>query len=214
MSLNLDWWEIITEGTIQTPVRQDLLDNPDLFASNFIRDESGALSAIDMRYINAGERNTSGVELGMQINGELGEGLWDIHFNGSYLIEDRKKLLDNVPFGDNLVGTHSRGNIPLRWKHSLAFNYAHGDWRHNVTQIFRDSYEDEVPAGIQSGAISINEVEDYSPMVSSYLIYNYSVSYTGFKDIGLTFGIKNLFDRDPPFTAINDYSRVLHLIRV
>ncbi|MEQ3440441.1 MULTISPECIES: TonB-dependent receptor [unclassified Pseudoalteromonas] len=206
-SLNLDWWEIITEGTIQTPVRQDLLDNPDLFASNFIRDESGALSAIDMRYINAGERNTSGVELGMQINGELGEGLWDIHFNGSYLIEDRKKLLDNVPFGDNLVGTHSRGNIPLRWKHSLAFNYAHGDWRHNVTQIFRDSYEDEVPAGIQSGAISINEVEDYSPMVSSYLIYNYSVSYTGFKDIGLTFGIKNLFDRDPPFTAHqNDYS--------
>lgn len=206
-SLNVDWWEIITEGTIQTPDRSDLLENPDTFAANFIRDASGNIIAIDQRYINAGERNTSGVEVGMQVNGDLGEGRWDINFNGSYLIEDKKKLLDDVPFGDNLVGTHSRGNIPLRWKHTVAFNYSQGDWRHNLTQIYRDSYEDEVPAGIQSGAISISEVENYSPMVSSYLVYNYSVTYSGFDNVGLTFGVKNLFDRDPSFTAHqNDYS--------
>lgn len=206
-SFNLDWWEIITEGTIQTPNFRDLLENYETFSGNFLRDAQGNLTGIDMRYINAGERNTSGVEVGMQVNGQLGAGLWDINFNGSYLIEDKKKLLDSIAFGDNLVGTHSRGNIPLRWKHTIAFNYTQGDWRHNVTQIYRDSYADEVPAGVQSGAISIGEIENYNPTVSSYLIYNYSVAYTGFDNVGITFGIKNLFDRDPPFTAHqNDYS--------
>jgi iron complex outermembrane receptor protein len=38
-------------------------------------------------------------------------------------------------------------------------------------------------------------------------VYNYSVKYDGFEDTQVIFGIKNLFDRDPPFTAHqNDFS--------
>ena len=47
----------------------------------------------------------------------------------------------------------------------------------------------------------------YDGEVGSYLIYNYSVRYMALEDWDVTFGIKNLFDRDPPFTAHqNDYS--------
>ena len=40
--------------------------------------------------------------------------------------------------------------------------------------------------------------------VDNYTLYNLSVSYSGFKGLTLTGGIKNLFDTDPPFTAAYD----------
>ncbi|MBT0585967.1 TonB-dependent receptor domain-containing protein [Alteromonas oceanisediminis] len=203
-SMNVDWWEIIIDGTIQTTSLDELVENYDLFQDKFLRSPDGQLRAIDQRFINAGERNTSGLEVGVQANGELYTGVWGINFNGSYLLEDKKKLLDNAEFGPNLVGTHSRGNIPLRWKHTVSFTYAHDDFTHNLTQIFRNSYDDETPPGIESGEI---DPPNYDGEVGSYLIYNYSLTYNGFDDTRLIFGIKNLFDRDPPFTAHqNDFS--------
>lgn len=203
-SMNADWWEIIIDGTIQVPGRDNLIENYDVFTDNFVRDGSGQLVAIDQRYINAGERNTSGVELGARLSGVWDDGRWDINFNGSYLIEDKKKLLDAAPFGDNLVGTHSRGNIPLRWKHSITANYSKNEWNFTLTQLYRHHYLDEVPPGVESGEAN---PPLWDPEVDSYTIYNASAKYDALDNLAVTFGIKNLFDRDPPFTAHqNDFS--------
>ncbi|WP_372625489.1 TonB-dependent receptor domain-containing protein [Arsukibacterium sp.] len=204
VTFSVDYWEINKEGTIQTLSFDELIDNFELFEDNFIRDGSGNLTTIDRRWVNAGERKTSGVEANANFSGELYGGRWGLNFNGSYLIEDRKRILPNAEFGDNLVGTHSRGNIPLRWKHTIAFNWTRGDWTHNLIQMFRDSYLDEVPPGIASGN---TRPDNWNPVVTSYTTYNYSVTYKGFEQLDLTLGIKNLFDRDPPFTAHqNDFS--------
>ncbi|MCP4123754.1 MAG: TonB-dependent receptor, partial [Bacteroidetes bacterium] len=203
-SFNLDLWEIIKEGTIQTPSLTRLLENYDLYSANFIRNQNGELLFIDQRFINAGERHTSGVEVGFRSTGELGAGTWRLDFNGSWLITDKKKLDDTLPFSENEVGTHSRGNIPLQWKHTVTLAYDIGDWNHSFTQIYRDSYLDEVPPGIESGeATPIN----WDPIVESYTTYNYSFTYNGIEDISIRFGIKNLLDQDPPFTAHqNDFT--------
>ena len=43
--------------------------------------------------------------------------------------------------------------------------------------------------------------------MDSYTVYNYSTSYSGFEKAKITFGIKNLLNTDPPFTAhMNDYA--------
>jgi len=204
VSLNVDWWEIIKEGTIQTPGLDRLIENYDLYSANFLRGPEGNIVAVDNRYINAGERTTSGIELGVLLNGDLAGGQWNVNFNGSYLIEDKKKLDDNIPYGDDEVGTHSRGNIPLEWKYTLMVNYIKGDWAHTLTQIYRDSYLDEVPPGIESGLI---DPPNWNPVVSSYTTYNYAVAFNGFEDVSVVFGVKNLLDQDPSFTAHqNDYS--------
>ncbi|MCP4411669.1 MAG: TonB-dependent receptor [Gammaproteobacteria bacterium] len=199
-SFNIDWWEITTNGTVQVPGLTRLLENYDLYSANFIRDGSGAIVSIDNRFINAGERVTSGVEVGFQSSGELGAGQWSLNFNSSYLIEDRKKLDDNVPFEDNEVGTHSRGNIPLQWKHTINFSYDIHDWNHSLAQIYRHSYLDEVPSGIENGD-AVDIAVNWDPIVDSYTTYNYSVAYSGFENFDLRFGIKYLLDQEPPFTA-------------
>ncbi len=210
--MNIDWWEIEIDGTIQTPGFRELIENPNLFADNFIRDASGNIISIDRRYINAGGRKTSGIEIGLAKKGKLGDADWGVNFNGSYLIEDIKQERDDSPFGDNLVGTHSRGNIPLRWKHTITGTYSYGDFTHTLTQIYRHSYDDETPPGIASCIATEGcDFTDFAPFydgeVGSYLIYNYSLRYSGIDGFDITAGIKNLFDRDPPFTAHqNDFS--------
>jgi muramoyltetrapeptide carboxypeptidase LdcA involved in peptidoglycan recycling len=45
---------------------------------------------------------------------------------------------------------------------------------------------------------------DWNPDVKAYSIFNASVNYTGFKNLTLTAGIKNLFDQDQPFAVTYD----------
>nr|WP_136252711.1 TonB-dependent receptor [Ningiella ruwaisensis] len=201
---NVDWWEIEIEGTIQTPDFRELIENPELYRDNYIFASDGSIQSIDRRFINAGGRKTSGIEVGMNTTFEAGPGTMGLNFNGSYLIEDIKQERDDAEFGPNLVGTHSRGNIPLRWKHTFAVNYAYDDFIHTLTQIYRHSYDDETPPGVASGEAN---PPLYDGEVGSYLIYNYSLTYEGIENTQLIFGVKNLFDRDPPFTAHqNDFS--------
>ncbi|WP_395340443.1 TonB-dependent receptor domain-containing protein [Ningiella sp. W23] len=202
--VNVDWWEIEIEGTIQTPGFRELIENPELFSDNFLFAPDGSIVAIDRRFINAGGRQTSGVEVGLVTGGDIGDHTWALNFNGSYLIEDIKQERDNAPFGPNLVGTHSRGNIPLRWKHTVSFTYSYEDFTHVLTQVYRHSYDDETPPGVASGEAN---PPNYDGVVGSYLVYNYSINYTGWEDTEVIFGVRNLFDRDPPFTAHqNDFS--------
>jgi iron complex outermembrane receptor protein len=90
----------------------------------------------------------------------------------------------------------------------MNLSYDYGDFSHNLTQIFRNGYDDETPPGIAAGnEAAIALASNYTGQVGSYLIYNYSMRYTGVENAVLTVGVKNLLDRDPPFTAHqNDYS--------
>lgn len=210
--IKVDWWSIEIEGTIQTPSFTELIENPELYESNYILDSNGDILAIDRRFINAGGRKTSGIDVGFLTSGTLNDATWSINFNGSYLIEDIKQERDDSPYGDNLVGTHSRGNIPLRWKHTLTGTYAYGDFTHSLTQVYRHGYYDETPPGISSCQADADcdftsFAPDYDDKVDSYLIYNYSLRYDGFEGFDIIAGIKNLLDQDPPFTAHqNDFS--------
>jgi iron complex outermembrane receptor protein len=62
-------------------------------------------------------------------------------------------------------------------------------------QQYTSGYMDEKPLGtIPSG---------FNPKVGEYIMYGLSGSYSGFKNLTLTAGVRNLFDEDPPFTAHN-----------
>lgn len=204
-NVSLDWWEIERENTIRSAPQEVLVQYYDVFTANWIRDASGEVVAIDRRYINSGGSLMEGIELDANLMGELAGGNWRVNLNGSYIDTFKTKALETLPYTDNLVGDYVRYyNLPIKWKHTLSFSWQRGDWGHSLTQIYRDGYNDELPVSVRNGSYV---PEDWNPSVSSYTTYNYSVSYAGFDRMKLTFGIKNLLDEDPPFTAHqNDYA--------
>ena len=198
INVSVDWWEIERTDTIRSTSLQELIDQYGLFEANWIRDGSGEVVAVDQRFVNTGGTLTRGIELDANVMGELAGGNWRVHLNGSYLDTFRTKSLSTQPYSDNRVGEYERYfNLPLRWKHTLSFNWGKGDWMHTLTQVYRDGYKDYLPSGIANGSYT---PPDFDPNVDEYIIYNYSVAWSGWDGLKATFGVRNLLNTDPPFT--------------
>src|SRR5204863_1148117 len=93
------------------------------------------------------------------------------------------------------AGQWSSRDIYPRWKHIANIGYERGPWSATLYQRFTKGYKDEVPAGTVPPG--------FNPDIDDYITYDTFVTYTGVKQLTLTFGIKNLLNEDPPFTAHN-----------
>jgi iron complex outermembrane receptor protein len=202
-SASLDYWIINVDNTIAILTLRQLIDNASLFEDRFIRDPAGNIVAIDQTWINAGARRTQGLEVQLRggvhaFNGRILAGL-----DGTYLLKKKEKLTQTSAYGPSLIGVFTfTGDLGLKWKHNAFVSYVNDDWNVTLTQIFRQGYRNFALPGIASGAITR---PDYNPRVSDYIIYNMAISYTGLApNFRITAGIKNIFDRDPPFAITYD----------
>lgn len=201
-STNVDWWSIKRTDTIQALGLSTFLTNYDLFGNRFIRDANGRLAHIDISWINAGEVITKGLDLGARLNGKVGPGRYSAAIDGTYLLDKKSRLVTSAPFGPSEIARFTRaGDLGLRWKHNASFTYRYGSWSSTLTQIYRSGYKDAVLPGVANGTVI---PPNLNPTVDRYILYHLSVTYTGFKNLTLTAGIKNLLDTDPPFSAAYD----------
>jgi iron complex outermembrane receptor protein len=200
-SIGADWWTINKTGTIQATSIPTLLANYTLFPQNFIRDTAGNIVQIDTRWINAGETVTSGVDINASATGKFGEAKWGVALEGTYLLEKKSRVIASAPFGPSEIGQFNPLTDPgLRWKHSLTGTYARGDWVATLTQVYSSGYKQNVIGAVGAAFIPA----DWNPNVAAYTLYNASVTYSGFKDLGITVGVKNLLDKTPPFAITYD----------
>ena len=199
-SFGADWWTITKTGTVLQPTVAQLSANYALLPQTFIRDASGNITQIDTRYINAGKTVTTGLDINASANGRLSDAKWGVLLDGTYLLDKKTSLIAGTPLL-NQVGEFNPADDPgLRWKHTLTGTYSRGDWIATVSQVYRSGYKQNVIGAVGGAYLPA----DWNPNVESYTLYNASVSYTGFKNMNLTFGIKNLFDTPPPFAITYD----------
>ncbi|MEK8049102.1 TonB-dependent receptor [Ideonella sp. DXS22W] len=201
-SVGADWWSIRRNGTIQSLSLSTLVGNYGLFRDRFITDGAGTLLVIDDRWINAGETITKGVDLNVQGSLPVMDGKLAAKLEGTYLIEKKSRLVASAPFGASEVARFTRADdLGLRWKHTLSFTYSRGAWSGALIQQYSSAYLDAVLPGVANGTVV---PANWSPTVPAYTLYHASVKYTGIKNLGLTVGVKNLFDKTPPFSAAYD----------
>ena len=82
----------------------------------------------------------------------------------------------------------------IRWRHTANVTWQHGPWVGSLSQNFQVGYHD-TRTSLQTVANT-----PIPRRVAPYETYDGQVSYTGFKKLRLTLGVKNLLDRDPPYT--------------
>ncbi len=202
-SVSLDWWSIAVDDTIAILTLRQLIENAALFPDRFIRDGGGNVTAIDQTWINAGARRTQGLELSVRgaldaLGGRVSAGL-----DGTYLLKKKEKLTPTSPYGPSQIGFFTfAGDLGIEWKHNAFVTWANDNVSLSFSQIFRKGYRNFALPGIANGTVTRPE---YNRFVNDYIIYNLSASYLGLgPNFRLTAGIKNLFDRDPPFAITYD----------
>ena len=199
---SVDFWSIAVDDTIGSLTIRQLLDNFTFFEDRIIRDGNGIITLLDITTDNIGSRRTKGLEVSLRGGFDAAGGSFDAGLDGTWLLEKKEKFLPSAPF-DDVIGVFTyAGDLGLEWKHNVWINYTMGDFSLSLSQIYRSGYENN---GLPTPENNVSATRpNYNARVEPYVIYNLAISQRIGEGFKLTAGIRNLFDKDPPFAITYD----------
>jgi iron complex outermembrane receptor protein len=212
LAFGLDWFNIkidnaISQAATQLVINEAAAGNP-LFVNKVIRDASGAIVQVINPPDNNGSLTAQGVDVDVRYREKLGPGVFSLSLNGTYYL----KYDQGVPGGltDQKVATMTRPvsttpdlyppyseqvmastigldgmGVVLRYKQYLSATWSQGDWATTVGNSFATAY--------QAGADWNND----PVRMPTQTLWDLQVAWSGVKNLVLTLGARNLFDKQP-----------------
>jgi iron complex outermembrane recepter protein len=194
-SISVDWFKInltnaITNGISPSTILGDLTQ----FGSLVTRGPSqgalpGPITSILQTYINLGTVKIEGIDLeGHYRTPTMSWGRLSFDGSGTYYTKYDNQQIDGSYVSQ--VGTAFQQvvtGITPRWKQYVSATWDLGPWSATVANTYQTSYTD-----------ANTDFNGDLRTVGSLSLWDLQGSYTGFKNVKLTLGVKNLFDRDPP----------------
>jgi iron complex outermembrane recepter protein len=208
ISVSLDYFRINQRDLIGIPSADGILDsyiegfNPTTLTSTSA-DADKVFTKIDAKtgkpvidyilatYNNFGEQVTEGVDYSLKAKLPRTEiGTFSVGVEGTLLLKQKQRDVGAADFGDNQVGAYTNSFGPVvRMRNVSSVDWERGPYSAALTYIWQSGYTDA------------NNGADGNPRkVSAYDLLNLSASYTGVKNLKLTFGVLNVLDNDPPYT--------------
>ena len=153
--------------------------------------------------LNIAEQITKGIDFSLKFRlpkydfGQLTAGL-----ESTYLISSKTKKKGDKDFAENVgiyqgFGVSGGAGPVVRYKQVLSLGWDYGPFNSALYYNYQTGYEDQNlnAAGIKR-------------QVGPYETWDITSSYTGIKALKITLGIRNLFDKDPPYSNQNQYFQV------
>ena len=151
----------------------------------------GRITGISQTYINLGATHIEGIDVEAHYKfAPMPFGRLRFDLSGTYYNRYDFQALDKsyAGFVGTAAGSPVVGVIP-RWKHYASLSLDSGPWSVTVANNYQDSYTD------WNTDLNGNE-----RTVSSMSLWDLQGTYTGIRNLTLTFGVKNVFDTNPPST--------------
>jgi len=142
---------------------------------------------VDQTLLNLGGINTNGVDLSAMYKLNTGIGSFDFSLNSTYVAKYQFQDFKDGYWVNN-VGNYGESGPTFRWQHNLALNW------------HKDAFGAGAVVHYKSGYVDF----DPSNKVSSYTTTDLYANWTPVKSISLVLGVRNAFDRAPPFTNQED----------
>jgi len=202
-SLSVDWWQVNLQNTIIFGIAPDaILADPVKYGSLVTRgapDPScpgcpGRITNIDQTNTNLGETHVRGIDVDTRYRIPA-TGVYTVGLNGTYFLKYEIQNPDGS-FSDvnGMVSpiTNGNGGVIPRWRHYAYVDWKLAPWNLTLAEQYQSHYDDIL--GNRPGA--------QPRKVSAYSVLHFSSSYTGLydKNLRITFGVRNLMDRKPPYT--------------
>ena len=209
ITLGFDIWQIKIRNLISAIPEQAVFGDTAKYAGKFVRcsqiPASGAgisRASVDactgfpgigfdpIAYIiatteNLGELKTSGIDLSAAWrSGATPMGNFSVSMDGTYITKYEYQRERGGIFID-AVARYSDNAPVFRWQHVLTANWSQGPWGVAVANRFKGAYTDQ----------------DTTSKVGSYSVFDIAGTFSGVKNLTLTAGVQNLFDKDPPVSV-------------
>ena len=208
MSLSVDYFKIHVDDLIQSLDPQLTVDKAaagdPTYGVLVTRDSGNNITNIMATLQNAGSIDTAGVDVDFKWRflKSADYGAFDVHLHGTYTSRYDMTLADGTVQQSIGVTVDPNGTpinaaatgIIFKWKHQLSLGWKNGPWAGRLTQNYQSSYLDAGPwSGAQDGT-------DSRP-IDAFKTYDVVAAYTGFKNLTLRLGVKNVLDTLPPVVA-------------
>lgn len=197
LSVGFDLWALKLDHQISTLSQDDVFADPVKYASVYHRNPNGELSVdgsqcpnpatcgyVDLRNQNLGGIITNGLDLSANYRlRSAAYGNFTFASNTTYVHKYEYQNSEGGEWHQN-VGVYSGTNPVFRWQstNNLVWN--------------KNAYSAGLTAHYKSGYID----QDPTNHVASYTTFDTFVAWTQPKGLGLTVGVRNLFDKDPPLS--------------
>ena len=200
-SIGLDYFLTEVNDVIRTGLSTaTILADPVTYASYIRRGPPdgnpsgvGPIIGVSQSLTNLGKTIVSGIDV--DLKGRLfvtSEDRLTGRLNGTYLLKyDQRNPDGSYTSAINSPAALGIG-VAIRWRHTASVTWENGPWAATLAQNFQGGYHD-LRTSLQPATVVPREV-------GTYETYDAQLSYAGFKSVRLTLGMKNITDRDPPYT--------------
>lgn len=150
----------------------------------------GPIVNIDQTNLQLGQTRLSGVDVDFRYRIPAADlGRFTLGLDGTYFIKFETQNPDGsfTPAVDRANGL--TGGVIPRLKTYQWINWSRGPWDATLALNWQKSYHD-----------LISNFDGKPRKVGAYETVDFQTAYSGIKNLRLTLGIKNLFDRDPPYS--------------
>ena len=152
---------------------------------------------VQANYQNVAEQVTSGIDFSLKVRlPESSFGQFTTSLESTYLTSSKQKLKGDPGYSQN-IGIYATFGPVVRYKQVIGLNYDYGPFNAALFYNFSTGYQDQ----------QLN-LAGNPRHVGAYETFDLTTSYTVFKSVKATFGIRNLFDKAPPFSNQNAYFQV------
>jgi iron complex outermembrane receptor protein len=211
LGITLDYYRILLKNTISSIPTSAIYGAPATFASEYVLNSNGGLTPtvdeaanclpsytlptcgyIIRTFTNTGRITTDGLDLSIQYTAHTAVGTFRGDLEGTAITQFLEQQYNGGPFL-NLVGNLQIAELPpaFRWQHNLRV-----DWT-SPGAMFGGGLDDRFYS---------NYIDEYTDgngnqrNVGSYMLVDGYVSVKPVEKLTVLFGIRNLLNRNPPYT--------------
>ncbi len=209
-SFSVDWWQINMENQVRRLTEQQIFGDPvkyrDLFGTKLDLGSGDQVIEVNRAAVNVGKSNNSGIDWAFSVGNDLGFGELKTTIRGAYMIESESLRVGTEDIYDSSLGKFGTNNaVTFRNVIKMGNTLKHGDFAHTVNVNYKSGYQDMYHKAGSSKIRYQDDIESYYDggvhrNVSSYVTVNYVSKWYATDDLKVSFGIKNLFDKQPPLS--------------
>lgn len=150
------------------------------------------IAFVDSPLENLGNVRTEGIDLSLGLSsGPTSAGVFGFSGEGSYITRYDSQDWRGGPYQSHVARFATDAPI-FRWQHVAQATWMQGPWTAALSQRYLSGYTDQ----------------DATRRVGAYSLLDTSVTYTGWKNLSLSLGVKNLLDRPPPYSNQSETPQV------
>jgi len=202
LSFGADWWWVGIDKTFGSVDENEAFSDPQKYSNLWLVYTDPVTGEKFLAYnastTNLGKSFSSGIDFDVtgRVNTPIGRLTSNVR--ATYMLNDKQQLLAGGEYFSTIADNHpSIGDVTFRWKGQWTNTLQTGNWVHAANINFQSGYKD-FPTEVEN--LANGETEVVRLKVKPYVTLDWQTAYTWNKQLTLSLGIKNVFDKEPPLS--------------